>query len=264
MLGSKHIPKATIHLYDLIQALGAKPTFQAWINNFIIPISNDPNSNAVGLQKLEDFPFECRDDYPHNTMLAAFLACWLSGFTLPSLRSETIHLGTFFLAGKMTQGQIYDLATPILAHLYRQLWHISNAKKLGQLLVSKKATNNPALKKSLAKKCLLEPIENELDDLFLSKFYELLDRFTKDLFVDFIQSDKTIDPRQPEGMRSYLVKDGLIHSVELFADESSAQHGPTTFASLDDLESFMSSLPSTKDIYNLFDNGVFVKGSSFL
>ncbi|KAL3519920.1 hypothetical protein ACH5RR_018069 [Cinchona calisaya] len=84
----------------------------------------------------------------------------------------------------------------------------------------KKATNNPALKKSSAKKRLLEPSEKEVDDLFLSKFYEWLDCFTKDLSVDFIRSD--------------------------------------------DLESFKSSLPSTKDIYNLFDNGVFVKGNSFL
>ncbi|KAL3513849.1 hypothetical protein ACH5RR_026566 [Cinchona calisaya] len=130
--------------------------------------------------------------------------------------------------------------------------------------VSKKVTNNPALKKSSAKKRLLEPTEKKVDDLFLSKFYERLDRFTKDLSMDFIRSGKTIDPRQSKGMRSSLVEDGLIHSVEFSANESSSQHGPTTFGSLDDIESFMSSLPSTKDIHNLFDNGVFVKGSGFL
>ncbi|KAL3498277.1 hypothetical protein ACH5RR_041009 [Cinchona calisaya] len=130
--------------------------------------------------------------------------------------------------------------------------------------VSKKVTNNPALKESSAKKRLLEPIEKEVDNLFLSKFYERLDRFTKDVFVDFIRSCKTIEPRKSEGIRSSLVEDGLIRSVEFFADESSAQHGPTTFGSLGDFESFMSSLPLTKDIYNLFDNGVFVKGSGFL
>ncbi|KAL3533383.1 hypothetical protein ACH5RR_006904 [Cinchona calisaya] len=65
-------------------------------------------------------------------------------------------------------------------------------------------------------------------------------------------------------MRSSLVEDGLNRSVEFFADESSSQHGPTTFGSLDDLESLMSSLPSTKDICNYFDNGVFVKGNGFL
>ncbi|KAL3527646.1 hypothetical protein ACH5RR_012302 [Cinchona calisaya] len=71
MLGSKHIPQATIDLYDLNQALGAKPSFQAWIDNFIILILNHPNSNALGFQKLEDFPFECKYDYPRNT-------CWPS------------------------------------------------------------------------------------------------------------------------------------------------------------------------------------------
>ncbi|KAL3525064.1 hypothetical protein ACH5RR_013436 [Cinchona calisaya] len=126
MLGSKHIPQTTIDLYDLIQALGAKPTFQAWIDNFIIPILNHPNSNAVGLQNLKDFPFECRRDYPRNTILAAFLSYWLSGFPLLSMRSEIIRPKTFFMPGKMTQGQIYDLATPALAHLYRQLGNISN------------------------------------------------------------------------------------------------------------------------------------------
>ncbi|KAL3509683.1 hypothetical protein ACH5RR_029084 [Cinchona calisaya] len=65
-------------------------------------------------------------------------------------------------------------------------------------------------------------------------------------------------------MHSSLVKYGLIRSVEFPSNESCSQHGPTTFGSLDYLESFMSSLPSTKDIYNLFDNGVFFKGSGFL
>ncbi|KAL3516172.1 hypothetical protein ACH5RR_023074 [Cinchona calisaya] len=62
-------------------------------------------------------------------------------------------------------------------------------------------------------------------------------------------------------MRSSSVED---HLVEFPTDESFSQHGPTTFSSLDDLESFMSYPPSTKDIYNLFDNGVFVKGSGSL
>ncbi|KAL3537835.1 hypothetical protein ACH5RR_001201 [Cinchona calisaya] len=57
-------------------------------------------------------------------------------------------------------------------------------------------------------------------------------------------------------MRSSLVEDRQIRSVEIPIDESSSQHGPTTFGSLDDLESFISSLPSTKDIYNLFDSGI--------
>ncbi|KAL3514712.1 hypothetical protein ACH5RR_027429 [Cinchona calisaya] len=38
----------------------------------------------------------------------------------------------------------------------------------------------------------------------------------------------------------------------------------TDVLSSDDLESFMSSLPSSKDIYNSFNNDVFVKGSGFL
>ncbi|KAL3523141.1 hypothetical protein ACH5RR_015975 [Cinchona calisaya] len=56
-------------------------------------------------------------------------------------------------------------------------------------------------------------------------------------------------------MRSSLVEDGLIRSFEFHTDESSSQHGPTTFGFLDDLESFMSSVPSNKGIYNLFYRG---------
>ncbi|KAL3537834.1 hypothetical protein ACH5RR_001200, partial [Cinchona calisaya] len=54
--------------------------------------------------------------------------------------------------------------------------------------VRKKATNNPTLKKSSSKKRLLEPTEKEVEDLFLSKFYERLHRFTKDLSMDFVRS----------------------------------------------------------------------------
>ncbi|KAL3518956.1 hypothetical protein ACH5RR_021545 [Cinchona calisaya] len=61
------------------------------------------------------------------------------------MRSETIHPETFFMTGKMTRGQIYDLTTPILAHLYRQLGHISNAKKLGQLQVTTSLLNPMSL-----------------------------------------------------------------------------------------------------------------------
>ncbi|KAL3520011.1 hypothetical protein ACH5RR_018160 [Cinchona calisaya] len=406
ILGSNLIPQATLDLYSLLRALSAKPTFQAWINNFIIRIPHHLNSNTVDLEEIEDFPFEYRRDYSRNTILAAFLAYWLSRFPLSSARSETIRSETFLMLAIYIPRtySCKDLSypnAPLLSlirdspptrfnyytapKLFRNSIKFSFAHIAGDNLkvepyepshfgrqfgygqhcpkdvdtrcrdncdsvtifypqVSKKVTNNPTSKKTSAKKHLLEPTENEVDDLFLSKFYEHLDRFTKDLSVDYIRSDKTIDPRQSEGMRSSLVEDGLIHSVEFptdksssqnspttFAkkrlleptekevddlflskfyerldrftkdlsvdyiesgktidprqsegmhtslvedelihsvefpiDESSSQNGPTTFGSLDDLESYMSSLPSTKDIYNLFANGVFVKGSDFL
>ncbi|KAL3522813.1 hypothetical protein ACH5RR_015647 [Cinchona calisaya] len=218
-------------------------------------------------------------------MMAAFLACWLSGFTLPSMWSETIRPKTFFLVGKMTQGQIYDLATPLLAHLYRQLGHISNAKKLGQLLAGDNLIAKPYESSRFGRQfgygqhCpqnVNTRCRDGLSLIALLQYWRRMHRHNTGarlitgiangpgLVTLSYATCKTIDPRQSEGMHLSLVEDRLICSVEFFVDESSAQHGPTIFGSLDDFESFMSSLPSTKDIYNLFDNGVFVEGSGFL
>ncbi|KAL3516173.1 hypothetical protein ACH5RR_023075 [Cinchona calisaya] len=74
ILGSNLIRQAILDHYSLLRTLGAKPTFQAWINNFIIPIPNHPNSNTVYLEQIENFPSEYRRYYSRNTILAAFLA----------------------------------------------------------------------------------------------------------------------------------------------------------------------------------------------
>ncbi|KAL3538217.1 hypothetical protein ACH5RR_001583 [Cinchona calisaya] len=213
----------------------------------------------------------------------------------------------------MTQGQIYDLATPVLARLYRQLGHISYAKKLGQLLV-----RGPFqylfgwlaiyIPRTYSRRDFLHPNAPLLSLIRDSSPARFTYNTTLQLFRNFIEFSFRPYVNFSEGrdlkdialkmstlnvemaylllrcfsigkeyiviipglvlslalLMSRPVEDGSIRSVEFPSDESSSQHGPTTFGSLDDLESFMSFLPSTKDIYNLFDSSVFIKGSGIL
>ncbi|KAL3512730.1 hypothetical protein ACH5RR_025447 [Cinchona calisaya] len=80
--------------------------------------------------------------------------------------------------------------------------------------VSKKVTNKPVSKKTSAKKHLLELTEKEVDDVFLSKFYEQLDRFTKDLAVDFIRSESSEGSINVSHF-SKILKDFIVKSHEL-------------------------------------------------
>ncbi|KAL3534707.1 hypothetical protein ACH5RR_003168 [Cinchona calisaya] len=215
MLGSKHIPQATIDLYDLILALSTKPTFQAWMANFIILVPNHPNSNA------EVHPY---------------VLTYRMGDNLIAEPYESRRFGHQFGYGQHCPQNVdtrYQDGLSLIALF--QYWQRMHHYNTGARLITGIANGSG-----------------------------LLDHFTKNLSVDFIRSGKTANPRQSKGMLSSLVEDGFSRSVEFPSNESFSQHGPTSFSSLDDLESFMSLLPSIEAIHNLFNNGIFVKGSGFL
>ena len=56
-----------------------------------------------------------------ETYLAAFLVCWLCKFVFLGKGVNLISLGVFKVTSRMTQGETFSLAIPVLASIYNGL-----------------------------------------------------------------------------------------------------------------------------------------------
>ncbi|KAH0781636.1 hypothetical protein KY290_001234 [Solanum tuberosum] len=66
-----------------------------------------------------------------ETYLAAFLACWLCKFVLPNKKVDCIRASVFKVTSLMAHGEIFSLAVPVLANIYRGIRDISSSSNLG-------------------------------------------------------------------------------------------------------------------------------------
>ncbi|KAH0641916.1 hypothetical protein KY290_033531 [Solanum tuberosum] len=88
-----------------------------------LPRTEEENAPFVELGIEESF----RDD----TYLSTFLAHWLCKFVLPNKKTDYICVSVFKVAGLMTHGEIFSLAVPVLANIYRGLGDISTFSNMG-------------------------------------------------------------------------------------------------------------------------------------
>ncbi|KAH0716279.1 hypothetical protein KY284_009184 [Solanum tuberosum] len=93
------------------------------IDMSFLPQTEEENAHFVKLGIEESF----RDE----TYLAAFLACWHCKFVLPNKKAHCICASVFNVAILMAHGEIFSLAVPILASIYRCLRDISTSSNLG-------------------------------------------------------------------------------------------------------------------------------------
>ncbi|KAH0642322.1 hypothetical protein KY285_033192 [Solanum tuberosum] len=93
------------------------------IDMSFLPRTEEENAPFVELGVEESF----RDE----TYLAAFLTCWLCKFVLPNKKVDFICASVFKFASLMAHGEIFSLAIPILASIYRGLRDISTSSNLG-------------------------------------------------------------------------------------------------------------------------------------
>ncbi|KAH0765305.1 hypothetical protein KY290_001264 [Solanum tuberosum] len=93
------------------------------IDMSFLPRTEEENAPFVELGVEESF----RDE----TYLAAFLACWLCKFVLPNRKADCIRASVFKVASLMAHGEIFSLAVPVLASIYRGLRDISTCSNLG-------------------------------------------------------------------------------------------------------------------------------------
>nr|GLL31223.1 uncharacterized protein LOC105973838 [Ipomoea trifida] len=103
--GRRSRPKATYNPSGIIDA------FEGWSS-----VSDAPFV-TLGLPRIQE----------EKIYLAAFLACWLCVFVLPSTPSNAIRPETFRMACIMAQGRRVCLAVPVLASIYHGLNLISRA-----------------------------------------------------------------------------------------------------------------------------------------
>nr|GLL20301.1 uncharacterized protein LOC105964676 [Ipomoea trifida] len=103
--GRRSRPKATYNPSGIIDA------FEGWSS-----VSDAP-FETLGLPRIQE----------EEIYLAAFLACWLCVFVLPSTPSHVIRPETFRMACIMAQGRRVCLAVPVLASIYHGLNLVSRA-----------------------------------------------------------------------------------------------------------------------------------------
>ncbi|KDP38611.1 hypothetical protein JCGZ_05318 [Jatropha curcas] len=101
------------------------------------PKKNFNSSGVIGTKLPRDAnwqkPFEIlniEDDPLEEVYLAALIPCWLCKFILLHDPMNLIHLSTFKVASMIAFGEIFSLAIPILANIYRGLRAISTATTL--------------------------------------------------------------------------------------------------------------------------------------
>uniref|UniRef100_M1DUR1 Aminotransferase-like plant mobile domain-containing protein n=1 Tax=Solanum tuberosum TaxID=4113 RepID=M1DUR1_SOLTU len=93
------------------------------IDMSFLPRTEEENAPLVELGVEESF----RDE----TYLAAFLTCWLCKFVLPNKKADCIRACVFKVSSLMAHGEIFSLAVPVLASIYRGLRDISTSSNLG-------------------------------------------------------------------------------------------------------------------------------------
>nr|GME01302.1 ABC transporter G family member 11 [Ipomoea batatas] len=103
--GRRSRPKATYNPSGIIDA------FEGWSSVSDVPFV------TLGLPRIQE----------EEIYLAAFLACWLCVFVLPSTPSHAIRPETFRMACIMAQGRRVCLAVPVLASIYHGLNLVSRA-----------------------------------------------------------------------------------------------------------------------------------------
>nr|GME11800.1 ABC transporter G family member 11 [Ipomoea batatas] len=104
-LNRRSRPKATYNPSGIIDA------FEGWSS-----VSDAP-FETLGLPRIQE----------EEIYLAAFLACWLCVFVLPSTPSHAIRPETFRMACIMAQGRRVCLAVPVLASIYHGLNLVSRS-----------------------------------------------------------------------------------------------------------------------------------------
>ena len=101
-------------------------------------MNHDPSGNIdmrfLTRSEKENAPFVelgVEESLRDETYLAAFLVCWLCKFVLPSKKADCIRASVFKVASLIAHGEIFSLAVPALASIYRGLKDISTFSNLG-------------------------------------------------------------------------------------------------------------------------------------
>ncbi|KAH0729706.1 hypothetical protein KY290_000839 [Solanum tuberosum] len=101
-------------------------------------INHDPSGNIdmsfLPRTEEENAPFVelgIEESFRDETYLAAFLACWLCKFFLTNKKADCIRASVFKIASLIAHGEIFSLAVPFLASIYRDLRDISTSSNLG-------------------------------------------------------------------------------------------------------------------------------------
>ncbi|KAH0764902.1 hypothetical protein KY285_000773 [Solanum tuberosum] len=88
-----------------------------------LPRTEEENAPFAELGVVESF----RDE----TYLATFLACWFCKFVLPNKKADCIRASVLKVSRLMSHGEIFSLAVPVLASIYRGLRDIYTSSNLG-------------------------------------------------------------------------------------------------------------------------------------
>ncbi|KAH0729695.1 hypothetical protein KY290_000824 [Solanum tuberosum] len=88
-----------------------------------LPRTEEENAPFAELGVVESF----RDE----TYLATFFACWFCKFVLPNKKADCIRASVLKVSRLMSHGEIFSLAVPVLASIYRGLRDIYTSSNLG-------------------------------------------------------------------------------------------------------------------------------------
>nr|XP_027122172.1 uncharacterized protein LOC113739127 [Coffea arabica] len=128
-----HTPvgELSITLWDLYR-LGGLSIDGAFFDE-VVPSAREP----YDLADTKDFnvPFDTLDIPGYlrkETYIAAFIACWICKFLLPSKKVDRIRPSVFKVACLMATGKRFCLAIPVLASIYHGLREIVYAPNLGE------------------------------------------------------------------------------------------------------------------------------------
>ncbi|KAH0696636.1 hypothetical protein KY290_014018 [Solanum tuberosum] len=115
----------------------AKPSPRTSKNRTKPRMNHDPSENIdmsfLPRTKEENAPLVelgVEESFKDETYLAAFLACSLCKFVLPNKKADCIRASVFKVASLMAHGEIFSLAVPVLASIYRDLRDISTSSNL--------------------------------------------------------------------------------------------------------------------------------------